>query len=284
MIDVKDDVLPTDAIYADRNGQACTLLVSNLPGGEGGGGAFTDLTDAPATITANKLLVGNDDGTALEMPATTNFDGSYPRLSLYGQENQTPEYQVSSWYDTAMKMQANQGGSMLQAYVGIGPTTTIFTINVSPLAAEISYSSAGSKAPLKLSGMNVLASDAAARLTVDGVEYSVAEAIQVKVGDNVYFLPLFGPVAAPVADFSGTPLTGTAPLEATFTDASTGPGGGLFAPTSWLWDFGDNTTSTDQNPVHTYADPGSYTVILRATSTAGADYEVKADYVVVSAP
>ncbi len=32
--------------------------------------------------------------------------------------------------------------------------------------------------------------------------------------------------------------------------------------TSWLWDFGDNTTSTDQNPVHLYEAPGTYTVCL----------------------
>lgn len=32
--------------------------------------------------------------------------------------------------------------------------------------------------------------------------------------------------------------------------------------TSWSWNFGDNTTSTLQNPVHTYTNPGTYTVKL----------------------
>jgi hypothetical protein len=32
--------------------------------------------------------------------------------------------------------------------------------------------------------------------------------------------------------------------------------------TSWHWDFGDKTTSTDQNPVHQYEKPGKYIVIL----------------------
>lgn len=41
-----------------------------------------------------------------------------------------------------------------------------------------------------------------------------------------------------------------------FTDASTG------APISWAWDFGDNTTSTDQNPSHVYDTEGALTVKL----------------------
>jgi PKD repeat protein len=41
----------------------------------------------------------------------------------------------------------------------------------------------------------------------------------------------------------------------TFTDASTGA-------TSWLWNFGDSNTDTVQNPIHTYATNGTYTVTL----------------------
>ncbi len=35
--------------------------------------------------------------------------------------------------------------------------------------------------------------------------------------------------------------------------------------TSWHWDFGDNTNSTEQNPTHTFAEPGTYTVTLTVT-------------------
>ena len=41
------------------------------------------------------------------------------------------------------------------------------------------------------------------------------------------------------------------------------------APTSQLWDFGDGTTSTEANPSHTYAAPGTYTVTYTATSCLG---------------
>jgi len=35
---------------------------------------------------------------------------------------------------------------------------------------------------------------------------------------------------------------------------------------SWLWSFGDGLTSTDQNPMHVYAQPGTYRVTLQAGS------------------
>ncbi|MDX1913268.1 MAG: PKD domain-containing protein [Saprospiraceae bacterium] len=38
---------------------------------------------------------------------------------------------------------------------------------------------------------------------------------------------------------------------------------------SYLWNFGDGNTSTETNPVHTYADPGTYTVVLTATNDCG---------------
>jgi PKD repeat protein len=45
-----------------------------------------------------------------------------------------------------------------------------------------------------------------------------------------------------------------------FTDRSTG------SPTSWSWSFGDGAFSSQQNPSHMYAAPGSYTVTLTASS------------------
>ena len=39
--------------------------------------------------------------------------------------------------------------------------------------------------------------------------------------------------------------------------------------TSYLWDFGDGTTSTEANPTHTYAGNGTYTIALTATNSFG---------------
>jgi len=48
-----------------------------------------------------------------------------------------------------------------------------------------------------------------------------------------------------------------------FTDTSTG------SPTSWHWEFGDNNSSNQQNPVHQYGSPGTYTVVLTARNAVG---------------
>jgi gliding motility-associated-like protein len=53
-----------------------------------------------------------------------------------------------------------------------------------------------------------------------------------------------------------------APFNAQFTDLTPGA-------TSWLWDFGDGNTSTLQNPAHSYAALGNYTVSLTVTTAAG---------------
>jgi len=42
---------------------------------------------------------------------------------------------------------------------------------------------------------------------------------------------------------------------------------GVTPHTTWLWDFGDGTTSTEENPHHDYGDPGIYTVCLTISDT-----------------
>ncbi|HLP20433.1 MAG TPA: PKD domain-containing protein, partial [Chitinophagales bacterium] len=44
--------------------------------------------------------------------------------------------------------------------------------------------------------------------------------------------------------------------------------------TSWAWTFGDGGTSTQQNPNHTYAANGTYTVCLIATNAGGSSTQV----------
>ncbi len=63
-------------------------------------------------------------------------------------------------------------------------------------------------------------------------------------------------VVSPVASLCSDVAGGVGSLTVQFNDTS------INSPVSWLWDFGDGTTSTLQNPLHTYATIGNYTVTL----------------------
>ena len=80
-----------------------------------------------------------------------------------------------------------------------------------------------------------------------------------------------------VADFTASPMSGTAPLTVQFTDISTGN------PTMWSWDFGDGCSDMVGSPSHTYQNPGTYTVTLTASSaTGGSDTKTKEGYITVT--
>jgi glucose/arabinose dehydrogenase len=70
----------------------------------------------------------------------------------------------------------------------------------------------------------------------------------------------------PVAAVSASPNSGTAPLEVAFSSAeSFDPEG---ATLTYDWQFGDGTSSTDADPIHTYSAPGSYVARLRLSDGA----------------
>ena len=85
-------------------------------------------------------------------------------------------------------------------------------------------------------------------------------------------------IPAPVAEFAATPISGAAPLTVGFQDFSTN------IVTQWTWSFGDGGSSKEENPAHSYASPGTYTVSLTATGPGGSDTETKPGHIVVYAP
>jgi PKD repeat protein len=72
------------------------------------------------------------------------------------------------------------------------------------------------------------------------------------------------PAAPPVVSFSASPTSGSPPLAVTFTNGTSG------TVNSWLWNFGDGTSSTSKSPIKTYSSAGTYWVSLTATGPGGA--------------
>jgi len=81
-----------------------------------------------------------------------------------------------------------------------------------------------------------------------------------------------------IADFSSDVTSGYPALTVQFIDLSTG------TPNEWYWDFGDGEYSGLQNPVHTYYEPGNYTIKLDVSNPEGNNSTTKIDYIQVKAP
>ncbi|MEW6486934.1 MAG: Ig-like domain-containing protein, partial [Thermodesulfobacteriota bacterium] len=80
----------------------------------------------------------------------------------------------------------------------------------------------------------------------------------------------------PEVSFAASPLTGEAPLTVAFENQTSGPA------TGYTWAFGDGQTSTEDNPVHTYARGGEYSVSLTAAWAGGTVREARNRYIRVT--
>jgi PKD repeat protein len=85
-------------------------------------------------------------------------------------------------------------------------------------------------------------------------------------------------VDIPTADFSADKTRGVMPFTVQFSDKSAGN------PTGWTWEFGDGTTSVEQNPTHVYTTSvnsvtNKYTVSLTARNLNGENKNTKVDYI-----
>ncbi|MCF8365283.1 MAG: PKD domain-containing protein [Bacteroidales bacterium] len=80
------------------------------------------------------------------------------------------------------------------------------------------------------------------------------------------------------ADFSSDKNLATLNEIIQFTDLSTGN------PTLWFWDFGDGTSSSLQNPAHSYNQPGTYNVKLSVTNAYFQDSTIKTDFIEILEP
>jgi PKD repeat protein len=91
-----------------------------------------------------------------------------------------------------------------------------------------------------------------------------------------YTIPV--PIPAPVAGFTGSPTSGTAPLMVAFSDTSSG------SVTNWFWDFGDGgTTNVPTNSVlYTYNAIGVYSVMEIVSGPGGSSTNAQINYIAVT--
>lgn len=89
----------------------------------------------------------------------------------------------------------------------------------------------------------------------------------------------------PIAHFSASDTVICQHLPVTFTNLSTDQQTHTPRPKKYLWDFGDGNTSSETNPVHTYTQPGTYTISLHFQNGYCDSLLVKTHYIhVIDAP
>jgi hypothetical protein len=98
-------------------------------------------------------------------------------------------------------------------------------------------------------GQGVTVDDRLIQVTADRVDIVFGEA----------------PPEVPTARFTWSPANPQPGEPVTFTDTSTG------VVSQWSWNFGDGGSSVEQSPAHTFAGPGTYTVLLAVSSNLGID-------------
>jgi len=84
---------------------------------------------------------------------------------------------------------------------------------------------------------------------------------------DIYMRTLSGEeseLKTPVVNFTSNTTRGSAPLTVKFTDLSENA-------TGWNWNFGDRTSSTEQNPEHTYSAAGYYRITHTVSNEYGTD-------------
>ena len=204
-------------------------------------------------------------------------------------ENPTHTYTASGSYTVSLRVQ--------EAGVWSDPEIKSSFISVAPIAPQVKFIASPEigSAPLSVAFVNHTIGTVSSWQWNFGDGNSSTEKNPthdyVSVGEYTVSLKATGPGgtdvltrtnyikvtdALPIVKFRAAPLSGSAPLTVTFTDDSLGD------INSWLWNFGDGGTSTEQNPEHIYVSTGVYTVSLTVNGPDGENSLARASLIDVA--
>ena len=186
---------------------------------------------------------------------------------------------LSGYSDNSQTVSVSEGQTAMVSLdlVSAPPFTGSISIQSNPTGAKIYLDDAdiGFVSPKTIS--NVPVGSHVIRCSLSGYSDN-SQTVSVLSGQTTdvnIILQKSGNVA-PKPDFSASVRDGTSPLPVQFTDKSTN------SPTTWLWTFGDGSTSNIQNPTHTYLKTGIYSVKLKVSNPTGTNGLSRSGYIVVS--
>jgi PKD repeat protein len=165
------------------------------------------------------------------------------------------------------------GPRMAGPFAATGTVGVAFNYQIVASNSPTSYEATGLPAGLTLNAGTGLISGIPLAAGISTVAIKASNGYGIETATLT--ISIVAGVTPPVALFSATPTNGVEPLNVSFTDASSN------SPTGWAWSFGDGGNSALQNPSHSYATAGVYTVRLIASNGGGSHTNTKASYITV---
>jgi len=242
--------------------------------GVGGSATMTQPVLIKPTPTANFTYTYS--GLTYNFTSTSNNATSY--LWDFGDGNfsfdQNPEhtYQFSDSYTVVLTVENDCGTSQKTVQINTIPTAEFSadpTAGCTPLVVQFTNESSANASTFLWSFPG--GSPVASNLTNPLVQYQVSgtytvtlTAINGSGSSSTTKTNYITVQTIPSSNFNYSVDT----LTVSFTNNSIGA-------TSYLWNFGDGNTSNQANPVHTYAQSGTYTVTLTSTNACGSTTSTK---------
>lgn len=281
--------------YAAAGSYTVKLTVSNASGSDDEiRTSAVSVTDPSAPPGSTSTFSAAADARVQEANPTTNYGTSSGLRTDGGTDPDVESYLrfavtgVGSVTSAKLRVYATTGSANGPAAYAVADTTwseTGITWSNRPArsaaADDKGTVAAGSFVEFDVTSLvkgNGLHTFALATTSSDGVDFSSREAATAGQRPQLVVTSGAAEPAPPIAGFTATPTSGTAPLTVRFTDTSVGA-------ETWAWDFQNDQSfeSTARNPEWHYTEPGTYTVRLQVENAVGGDEEIKTGYITVGA-
>ncbi len=213
-------------------------------------------------VQTNGLSVSLSDQS---LGGATGWSWTFGNGNTSSLQNPTATFTQPGTYTICLTASSPCGSGMpfcQQVTVSCTPPVGAFTVQVNGLQVTLTDQSSGGPALWSWTFGNNTSStnpNPTVSYTQPGT-YNICLVVSSICGIGTAFCqPVTVTCAVPTSLFS----TQTNGLTVSLSDLSTG------TPGTWSWNFGNGTTSTQQNPVVTYAQPGTYSICLIASSICG---------------
>ena len=225
-------------------------------------GTSTDMNILLHWDTSSIPLDAIVESASIQLEVTNLSSGSYTCYEILPGWNQAEV----TWNQASSGVSWNSSGATSSADRGSLPVCTVTAATTGPLTVELNpdgiamlqwwVNSPGNNNGLIISHPT----------TSDGADFHSSESATAMARPKLeitYRVPTGPGNVNPVADYAFD----CSALDCSFSDASSDSDGLV---TSWSWDFGDGNSSAAQNPSHSYAAAGDYTVELTVSDDDGA--------------